>query len=88
MQGCIRRERASEADLDAVRQVLGKTVAKAVGGGYCRIQMPLKPALGVRRQWLGLGWAPWRAGGGVYLPPFPMHPCPAPPPLCDADVEG
>ena len=23
-------------------------VAKAVGGGYCRLQMPLKPALGVR----------------------------------------
>ena len=23
-------------------------VAKAVGGGYCRLQMPLKPALGVK----------------------------------------
>ena len=23
-------------------------VAKAVGGGYCRVQMPLRPALGVR----------------------------------------
>ena len=23
-------------------------VAKAVGGGYCRLQMPLKPALAVR----------------------------------------
>ena len=23
-------------------------VAKAVGGGYCRLQMPMKPALGVR----------------------------------------
>ena len=29
-------------------------VAKAVGGGYCRLQMPLTPG----RQWLGIGWAP------------------------------
>ena len=35
---------------------------KAVGGGYCRLPMPLKLALG--GQWLGIGWAPWRGGGG------------------------
>ena len=44
-------------------------VAKAVGGGYCQLQMPLKPALGVRGTVAGhrLG----ALGGG-----FPMHPCP------------
>ena len=40
-------------------------VAKAVGGGHCRLQMPLKPALGVRETVAGhrlgaleggLGW--------------------------------
>ena len=39
-QGCIRRQGASEVAPAAGRQ--------AVGGGYCRLQMPLKPALGVR----------------------------------------
>ena len=37
-------------------------VAKAVGGGYCRLQMPLTLALGVRGQWLGISWGPWRGG--------------------------
>ena len=39
-QGCIRREGASEAAPAAVRQ--------AVGGGYSRLQLPLKPARGLR----------------------------------------
>ena len=41
-------------------------VAKSVGGGYCRIQMHLPSG----RQWLGIGWAPWRVGGGgfQYIP--------------------
>ena len=47
-------------------------VAKAVGGGYCRLQMPLKLALGVRGTVAGQG------GGTSY--PLPMHPCPPPPP--------
>ena len=49
-------------------------VAKAVGGGYCRLQMPLKLALAVRRTVAGhrLG-ALERGGGGA--PPLPMHPC-------------
>ena len=44
-------------------------VAKAVGGGYCRLQMPLKLALGVRETVAGhrLGA---RRGGGV---PPPSH---------------
>ena len=40
-------------------------VAKAVGGGDGRLQMPWRLAGG---QWLGRGWAPWNGGGG-YLPP-------------------
>ena len=54
-------------------------VAKAVGGGYCRLQMPLKLAFAVRGTVAGHrlgaleegGWAP---------PPLPMHPCPRPSP--------
>ena len=46
-------------------------VAKAVGGGYCRLQMLGGP-------WLGIGWAPWRGRAGN-LPPLPTHPCPPPP---------
>ena len=50
-------------------------VVKAVGGGYCRLQMPLKRAhLASGRQWLGIGRAPWRGGGGGYLPPFQCIP--------------
>ena len=41
-QGCIRREGTSEA-LD--RRL--EEVAKAVGSGYCRLQLPLRPALAV-----------------------------------------
>ena len=36
-QGCITREGTSEAAPEAVRQAL-EEVAKAVGGGYCRLQ--------------------------------------------------
>ena len=45
-------------------------VAKAVGGGYCRLQMPLKLALVVRKTVAG---RPGR-GGGVYLPRFQCIP--------------
>ena len=47
-------------------------VAKAVGGGYCRLQMPLRLALGVRGTVAG-----HRLGaleGGYLAPPFQMHP--------------
>ena len=48
-------------------------VAKAVGGGYCRLQMPLRLALGVRETVAGhrLGAL---GGGGGYLPPFQFIP--------------
>ena len=47
-------------------------VAKAVGGGYCRVQMRLKLALGVRETVAGC-----RLGGlGRLGATLPMHPCP------------
>ena len=53
-------------------------VAKAIGGGYCRLQMPFKLALGVRETVAGhrLG-ALGGGGGGQPLPPPPplLHPC-------------
>ena len=67
-----------------VRQAL-EEVVKAVGGGYCRLQMPLKLALGVRGTVAGhrLGALEGGAGGG--LPAFQCIPAPpsasmAPPP--------
>ena len=49
-------------------------VAKAVGGGYCRLQIPLKPALGVKGTVAG-----HRLGALEGGPPlFPIHPCPPP----------
>ena len=45
--GCIKREETSEATPVALDRQL-EEVAKAVGGSYCRLQMPLKLALGVR----------------------------------------
>ena len=57
-------------------------VAKAVMGGYCRLQMPFKPALAVR------GTIPRYILGALEAPsslPFPMHPCPPPPPPVGAE---
>ena len=49
-----------------------EAVAKAVGGGYCRLQMPLRLALGVRGT--AAGHRPGALeGGGGYLRPLPMH---------------
>ena len=49
-----RPQRRSDRRLD--RQL--EEVTEAVGGGYCRLQMPLRLALG--GQWLGRGWASCR----------------------------
>ena len=43
-------------------------VAKAVGGGYCRLQMPLRPALGVRGTVAGRRLGALE-GGGCLSPP-------------------
>ena len=56
-------------------------VAKSVGGGYCRLQMPLKRHLASGRQWLGIGSAPWSEAGGGVSPPAPFQCTPAPLPL-------
>ena len=54
-------------------------VAKAVGGGYCRLQMPLTLALGVRETVAGHRLGSWRGGGGslpsnasLIGPPHPL----------------
>ena len=44
-------------------------VAKAVGGGYCRLQMPLKLALGMRETVAGHRLGALEGGGGC-VPPF------------------
>ena len=49
-------------------------VVKAVGGGYCRLQMPLKLALGVRGTVAGRRLGALEGGGGGYLPPFQCIP--------------
>ena len=49
-------------------------VAKAVGGGYCRLQMPLKLALAVRETVAGHRLGALEGGAGGYLPPF-QCPC-------------
>ena len=52
-------------------------VAEAVGGGYCRLQMPLRLALGVRGTVAGHRLGALKGG---YPPRLPMHPCPRPHP--------
>ena len=88
--GCIRREGTSEGPQRRVDRRLEEG-AKAVGGGYCRLQMPLKLALAVRGQWLGVGWVPSTEGGGTPPPhaslPTP-RPCPAQTISPSAQVEG
>ena len=73
LQGCIRTEGTSEVAPEPLDRRL-EEVAEVVGGGYCRLQMPLKQTLPSGRQWLGVGWAPWRGEGGTS--PLPMHPPP------------
>ena len=48
-------------------------VAEAVGGGYCRLQIPLKLALGVGETVAGHRLGALEGGGGSPLP-LPMHP--------------
>ena len=53
-------------------------VAEAVGGGYCRLQMPLKPTLGARETVAGHGLGALEGGGGTSPPSnaplLPGHP--------------
>ena len=55
-------------------------VAKAVGGGYCRLRMPLKLALAIRGTVAGRRLGALEGRGGGYPPP-PLFQCiSAPPP--------
>ena len=49
-------------------------VAEAVGGGDCRLQMPLILTVAVRGTVAGRRLGPLEGGGGG-APPFPMHSC-------------
>ena len=55
-----------------------KEVATAVGGSYCRLEVPLKLALAVRGTVARHRLGTLEGDGGV--PPLPMHPCPHPRP--------
>ena len=67
-QGCIRREGTSEAAPESVRQSVGGGCPKRLGGGYCRLQMPLKLVLTVRETVAGHRLGALEGGGN--LPPF------------------
>ena len=68
-QGCIRREGTSEAAPEAVRQSVGGG-CQSGGEGYCRLQMPLKPAIAVTGTVAGRRLGALDAGGGgVPAPP-------------------
>ena len=66
-QGCIRKQGAPEAAPAAVRQAVGGG-CRPVGGGYCRLQRPLKPALGVRGTVAGHKLGALEEGGGGTSP--------------------
>ena len=62
-QGSIRREGTSDAPQRQLDRRL-EEVAKAIGGGYCRLQMPLTLALGVRDTVAGHKLGGLKGGGG------------------------
>ena len=85
---CSRRRDALEWDgtPQGARDAVGQAVAKAVGGGYCRLQMPLTPALAVRGAAAGHRLGAPESGEGGWPPPAPppsnasLPPPPPPPP--------
>ena len=73
-QGCISREGTSER---RPQRRLGRRLeegAKAVGAGYCRLQMPLKPALSVRKTVAEHRLGALEVGGGGAPRPFQFIP--------------
>ena len=72
-QGCIGRERTSEAAREAVRQVVGGG-CRSGWGRLLWVTNAIEAGAWRRRQWLGEGWAPWRGG----VPPFQCIPPPPP----------
>ena len=76
--GCIRREGPQRPPQRRLDRRL-EEVAKPVGNGYCRLQMPLSLALVVRETVAGRRLGAWEGGGGCPPPPLPMHPPPGGP---------
>ena len=73
-----------QAAPEAVRKA---EAAEAVGGGYCRLQMPLKLEPVIRRTVAGHKLGTLEGGGGL-PPPLPMHPEGwGGAPLCDIPSE-
>ena len=66
------REAVRQAAREAVRQAAGGGCQSGWGGGYCRLQTPLRLALGVRETVAGHGLG--AVEGGRVPPPLPMHP--------------
>ena len=62
-QGCIRTEGTQRLPQRGLHRRLEEG-AKAVGGRYCRLQMPLKLALGVRETVAGQRLGALEGGGG------------------------
>ena len=83
-QGCIQREEGGgggalqgKGPRRQPQRRLGRRleeVTKAAEGGYCRLQMPSKLALGVRETVAGHRLGALEGGGGGYLPPFQCIP--------------
>ena len=78
LRGCITRKGPQRRPPRRLGRRL-EEVAKAVGGGYCRLQMPLTPAFAVRGRVAGHRLA-LEGRRGVPPPPLPMHPAPPAPP--------
>ena len=51
---------------EAVRQAVGGAVSKSVGGGYCRLQMPVRLARGVRETVAGHKLGALHRGGSLH----------------------
>ena len=64
---------------------LPKRLGAVTVGFKCHCSWHLPPG----KQWLGIGWAPWRGGGGTSLPlmhPWARNPCTGAPDLIQPEV--
>ena len=64
-QGCRRRDRASEGGPRGGSTGGWRRLPKRLGGGYCRLHMPLRLALGVRGTVAGHRLGALEGGGGA-----------------------
>ena len=68
----LEREGTSEAVPEAVGQAVGGGCQSGWEGGYCRLQMPLRPALGVRGTVAGLRLGALEGAGPPSNAPLPV----------------